>query len=168
MNIKSTKRAPNLISNPQNVQSFQKITETGVENIDEVVSDAISQKAEKDDTTKLKDLVEGIGAGGVSKASLEMFKVGRNVEKTELVNLFKEYNFTPEASDNLADSTLKTVNSVAGKSVFLGLAGGSAMFGILEVVKPGWSLKKRVMWSLAVAIVTSLIYLLLVKLGFMQ
>lgn len=168
MEIESTRRPPNIIANRKNVQHVQSLTEAGATDADEKIVRSIAKGDSGKDSTKLNDLLGGAGAGGVSLASLEMFKIGNNVNRSELVTLFKEHNFTPGASEQLADHTLQTVRSAAGKSIFAGLAVGSAAYGILEVVKPDWVLKKKVFWSVGTAVLAALLYLTMVKLGYMQ
>ena len=117
---------------------------------------------------KLKDVLDALPAGGIATGALQMYQLGNTTTRPELVQFFATNNFTPSAADSLADSVLEVVHSVAGKAAFIGLTGGATIYGILEVIEPKWSWKKRVLWSLLAALIIAIVYLLLVQLGVMR
>ena len=183
MDIKSTYRGPKLLTKPEIVEDAYELSQSGFVNIYSNNQITTQSKKPKDEKSKLKDLSEVFSAGEVSAAvsavkavsaesvrstSLEMYQLGNTTSKTELVDFFLKNNFAPDTADKLTDNVLGIVKSVPGKAVFIGLAGGATVYGLLEVVKPSWGFEKKLFWSAIVAVLVSLFYFVLVQFGIMK
>jgi hypothetical protein len=153
-----------IASQPRKVESGFVLTPEGLQQIASAVANARSDAA----TVKLADVITGGLGGGVATGALKMYQLGNTTSHAELVRFMLTNNVAPSHVDHWSEQALNIVNSSGGKAVFIGLSGGSATFGILEVIRPHWSLQKKALWSLVVAISISAIYLLLVKLGVMR
>jgi hypothetical protein len=116
----------------------------------------------------LKDLVQAAPAGGLASGALSMYRLGNTTSHAELVQLLTVNNVTPAHAQDLAGGILDVVRSTAGKAAFLGLAGGAATWGVLEVVKPGWSWKRKLAWSAGAAALLAALFLILARLGILR
>lgn len=136
-------------------------------NSDESDKNEGEKKPESSTSVKLKDLL-GAGSGGsIATGAMKMYQLSNTTPKAELITFFRNNNCTPQVADNMADVVFKFTESSVGKAFFLGTAGGAATYGILELVKPTWTLKKKVLVSFIVAVLIAIIYWVLARIGVM-
>jgi len=117
---------------------------------------------------RIKDFIEAVPAGGLAAGAMTMYQLSNTTTPAELNKFFLRNNFTPKAADTLTDNVMSLVKSQAGKAGFIGVAGGAAIFSVLEVIQPKWTLKRRLLWSSLVAVVVAITYLILVRAGVMR
>jgi hypothetical protein len=151
-------------SQPGKVETGFVLTPDGLQQIVAAVAKAHSDAP----TVKLADVIGAGSGGGLATGALKMYELGNTTSHAELVRFMLTNNVAPSHADQWSEHVLNIVNSAGGKAAFIGLSGGAATFGVLEVIKAHWSLQKKALWSLVVAVCISAIYLLLVKLGAMR
>jgi hypothetical protein len=155
-----------IATQPRKVQSGFVLTPDGIQQIASAVAKAHTDAPEN--TVKLTDVIGAGSGGGLATGALKMYQLGNTTSHGELVSFMLTNNVAPSHADQLSQQVLNIVNSSGAKAAFIGFSGGAATFGVLEVIKPHWSLQKKALWSVVVAVCISAIYLLLVKLGVMR
>lgn len=129
--------------------------------------DKSEKKAEAGTSIKLKDYIGAGSGGGLATGAIQMFQLSNTTSKVELVKFFQNNNCTPPVADTMANTVFECTKSSIGKAIFLGTAGGAVTFSLLELVKPEWSLKKKIMVSLSVFVLLAIIYWVSARFGVM-
>ena len=171
-----------LLSKPYSLQSGYALTPSGLERLELVPGTTVFvsrsdipliskpaqiQEGAAEKSLQLKDLFGAASGGGVAPVALQMYQLGNTTSQTEIAKFLVTNNFAPKAADQLADTLLSIAKSELGKAGFIGVAGGAVCFSLLELVKPKWSLRRKLAWSLVVVLILALLFLVLKYLGIM-